>query len=450
MSTSSAASKTSQLSLSDLSPEQQAFIDALYEGNVLGVAGLGFGKAICYLVAGNELLDDGEISRLLIVGPPKVIDLVYATEPAKWGLADIAIATGTEADRSAAIEGDNRIVAMGMNNLAWLFTKYGPDHGFDALFVDEVQRLANVGGANFKKLRPRLKDFKIRNVVTATPVAETPMNAYAIAMIVDQGKRLGRRFDVFKQTYFWNTDLQDRVWEIKADGEKMIAEAIADIVFLADDAKYLAGLPELRDEVIYVDMPDWTLYDEMAEEGLLLLDGHEVVAANAAVIQNKLVQLAQGFYYDDDGGHHDVHYEKFFALDRLVGPGVLVSYEYDWQLAELRRRYPDMLFFCDDPVGAEAAWNAGGRCMAMHPRSGSAGLNLADGGHQLVQLGPIWSAEMTKQLCGRLLRRGQKSSFVRRTIIVTSGTVDELIGSRGIDKNGIEGSFMDHLRSRQK
>ncbi len=61
------------------------------------------------------------------------------------------------------------------------------------------------------------------------------------------------------------------------------------------------------------------------------------------------------------------------------------------------------------------------------------GLNLQEGGHQLVWFSLTWSLELYQQTIGRLYRQGQKSKSVVVTRIVAKDTIDEDV-IRALDK----------------
>ena len=183
-----------------LTPDQQAAIDRLYGfNNTLLVGNMGAGKTIVALTALKELLDDGIVSRVLVVAPVKVCQSVWPEEVAQWshlqGLQVANAAGGSEKKRVAAIESGAPIVCINFENLPWLFKTYGAKEVFDGLLVDELTKLKNTGGAQFKAIRPRLNDFKWRCGMTGTVVSEDWQGLFGQMMVVDSGKALGTRKD---------------------------------------------------------------------------------------------------------------------------------------------------------------------------------------------------------------------------------------------------------------
>jgi len=449
---SSEVKKRPELYYANITESQHLTIDALYEGNKLVIAAKGHGKAVCGQTAAQALLDDGEVKRVLIIAPLKVCALTWATEWLKWDhLEKPAMAIGDAAIRELAIDSGARITIINIENVPWMFKKYGHRHGFDGLLIDELSKFKGVGGVAVKVLRKHLRDFTWRAGLTASPVAEQGVDIYAQALIIDGGKALGRNQDNFRRRYFYPTDFEQRKWALLPGFGPQLAEALADIIYVADDEAYEAALPELRDEVVHVVMPltAWDSYTSMCEA--MYIEAPDIEAPNQAVVSGKLLQITAGAVYDDTGMAHWLHTAKLEALKRLVdgadGP-VIVAYQFLFELAALREYWPDITVLGENPEHALAAWNRGEvSLMAVHPKSAAHGINAQFGGHELIILSPIWSADANEQLLGRIRRRGQASPFVRRTVLVVPGTIDELIMSRLLNKAEDEGNLLGHIRS---
>jgi hypothetical protein len=444
--------KTSLLSYENFTPPQNAAIERLYEGNTLLIAQVGFGKAAVGQTVAQELVDDGVLKRVLLIAPLKVCQLTLADEWKSWShLRKPVMAIGDAGIRELAIDSGAPLVVMNLENLVWFFEKYGDRHGFDGLLVDEISRLKAVGGATMKSLRNRLKDFSWRAGMSATPLAESGIDIYSQALVIDKGKALGRNKDKFMRKYFYPTDFEQRKWALLPGFGPQLAERLKDIVYVAEDQDYEASLPELRDEIVQVEMPDatWKVYDELC--GQSFANEYDVEAPNQGVVSSKLQQLASGAIYLSDKAATTVwfHWEKFLALDRLLrgaeGP-VAVAYNFEFEKEELRVRYPDIKFLGDDPEAVLEQWNAGKLAiLGLHPKSASHGVNAQFGGHELICLSVPWGSDPWQQLIGRFRRRGQKSKYVRRTVIVARGTIDTVVLERHIGKVDDESFLMAHI-----
>jgi hypothetical protein len=187
----------------------------------------------------------------------------------------------------------------------------------------------------------------------------------------------------------------------------------------------------------------------------------EILAANAAAVTSKLQQMASGFVYDSQRVASDVPGQfinsktavwfsghKFDRLDELLEENqhanTLLVYQFQEQVAELRRRYPKLATLDDDR--AIERWNAGQiELLAVHPKSAGHGLNLQHGGCHMVFLSLPWSLELYEQVIGRLHRSGQQRD-VWVYILLAEKTVDEKIYAALHDKRAISDIAMEALK----
>jgi hypothetical protein len=433
-----------------MDPEQNAAMDRLYEGSTLLIAPKGAGKCAMSQTIAQELIEDGELSQVLVLAPLRVCTLTWAQEWTHWEhLYGPGMAIGDPDVREACITNPaHRIVVMNFENVRWFFETFGHDHGFDGLIVDEVTRLQSPGGSTMKALRPYLKDFSWRVTMSATPVAEGGLALYSAALVADKGQCLGRRYDAFKRRYFMQMDFQGRQWDLQPGAQPRLAEALAPILHVMDDVPYKRSLPPLtinwHPVDVLADMGEY--YAAMATEALVELEGGETIeAANQAVVSGKLQQLANGAIYDAAGKAvllSDVKHRQLYRW--LEDRPTLVVYQWVFQADMLREMGIPLL--ADDEL-LEQKWNEGALpYMAIHPRSAGHGLNLQYGGSRMLVLAPYWSLDAWDQCIGRIWRRGQTSP-VTVDVLVGTDTVEEIIVDRLEGKAQNESVLMSHLKS---
>ena len=149
---------------------------------------------------------------------------------------------------------------------------------------------------------------------------------------------------------------------------------------------------------------------------------------NAAALSNKLLQMASGAVYDEDGKALHMHDRKLDALEDLVesanGRPVLVAYWYKHDAERIKERMPVREIRSSRDI---RDWNAGKIPVALiHPAGAGHGLNLQDGGSMLIWFSLTWSLELYQQTNARLYRQGQKHT-VTITHIIAEGTIDEQV-----------------------
>jgi SNF2 family DNA or RNA helicase len=184
-------------------------------------------------------------------------------------------------------------------------------------------------------------------------------------------------------------------------------------------------------------------YKQLERDRLIPLADADVVAGEAAVLANKLLQISNGAVYDELHGVHEVHDAKLDALEDLIesanGQPVLVFYAYRHDLARIRQRFPAARQL--DTADDIAAWNAGKiPVLLAHPASAGHGLNLQAGGHIVVWFGLPWSLELYQQANARLHRQGQEHAVIVHHIIAED-TLDEqvmkVLGGKAAGQNAL-------------
>jgi SNF2 family DNA or RNA helicase len=221
-------------------------------------------------------------------------------------------------------------------------------------------------------------------------------------------------------------------WIPKDWAEDKIYEALEDLCVSMKSEDYL-DMPDLIVNEVPVSMDDKAAkqYKRLEKDLLLPFADSDVVADTAAVLSNKLMQLANGAIYDEDHRVQHVHDAKIEALGELIeesqGKPILVFYWYKHDLHRLREAFPHAIpLYGDNDV---KDWNANRIPLLLaHPASAGHGLNLQSGGSTIVWFGLTWSLELYQQANARLYRQGQEHAVIIHHL-VCQGTVDERVMS---------------------
>lgn len=440
-------------SLSRLSPDlldenQQKAITAMYEGNRFIVAKPGAGKTVIAATAITELLQDSTLKRVLIVTTPKIANTVWVQEFNKWQHTrhvKAVAATGEPEQRATTIKSDAQVVIITFNVLPWMKENNFFKH-FDGLLIDETTKLKATGGAQFKALRSALKHFSWRCGLTGTPVSEDFEALFAQVMLIDCGQALGRNKQSFLIKHFFPTDFKQYNWQLKPGEDKAILEKIAGVVHVVPD--YRGGLPPIEYKEIKISPPaELQAYYTKMKNDMVTTDA---VSQTAAVLIGKLQQIASGFIYDFAGVAKRLSDYRVKALKELLktlqGETVLIAYWFIEDLALLQQDLPEAVVFDNSRLSEQVSkWNSGQiQTLLIHPRSAGHGLQLEQGGRNIIWFTPYWSRDLWEQLNARLWRKGQTQT-VRVYSLIAAGTIDEIITQRVEDKSEFEKIFSKHL-----
>lgn len=386
--------------------------------------GMGMGKSAIILMALNRLFIEGAIRRALVVAPLRVANLTWPNEVAKWDETRwMRVHSLRKGHAEAEIHTINYESLHKIENLS----------EYDVIIFDELTRAKSPTGKRVNAFRKLLTPLHRRWGLTGTPRPNSLLELFAQVRLLDDGIRLSPSFSHFRNTYFAPTDYMEYNWEPKPGAEEKIYAKIHDLALTLRSSDYL-DLPDTIVEDIEVTLPPEAekIYKKLEKELLVTLGKSEVVAQNAAVLVNKLLQVCGGTVYDETRGVVRVHEAKIKALRKLLSTSpmenVLIATNYvherETVCANLGSAAVDAAKFKGD---IEKEWNSGRiKFLVADPRSLGHGLNLQDGGRTIVWFSPTWSREYYDQFNARLARKGQdKQPLIFRLIV--SGTMDDAV-----------------------
>ena len=424
---------------------------------------MGLGKTVTTLTAIRDLMyDTFEVQRVLVVAPLRVARDTWPDEIKKWDhlkCLACSVVVGSVPERRRALQQDADIYIVNRENLVWLYENSRLD--FDMVVLDELSSFKNHQSKRFramKALRPRVKRIV---GLTGTPSGNGLMDLWAEFRILDMGKRLGRYISQYRNLYFQPDKRNGMVvfsYKPKPFAEEAIYDRVSDITISMRAMEHLK-MPDLIETEREVEMSDSeaALYKELEGEMVARVAGEEVSVANAAVLCNKLLQMANGAIWCDSGDMAELHSRKLDALEDIVeeavGKPILVAY---WFRHDLKR-ISELL----TNLGVEWAtldkkedierWNRGELQVGLiHPASAGHGLNLQDGGSTLVWFGLTWSLELYQQTVARLWRQGQSAKAVAVIRIVAKGTMDEDVIKAIKGKDRTQSRMLDAVKARMK
>ncbi len=423
---------------------------------------MGLGKTSITLTAIQKLmLECFEVRKTLIIAPLRVAYSTWPAEIQKWdhlqGLT-YSVAVGTAEERRAAMKQQADIYIINRENVQWLVEYSGIPFDFDMVVIDELSSFKNHQSKRFRsllKVRHRVKRIV---GLTGTPSSNGLMDLWAEFRVLDMGQRLGRFITQYRNEYFRPDRYNGQVvysYSPLPGAEDAIYEKIGDITISMRASDHLS-MPELASSAYTVHMSDKEKahYDRLKHDLVLTVDEHEITAANAASLSNKLCQMANGAIYDDDSRAIQIHNQKLDALEDIIeaanGRPVLVAYWFKHDLERIRKRLDALKIEyarISDP-GSIDIWNRGGYAVGLiHPASAGHGLNLQAGGNHLVWFGLTWSLELYQQTNARLYRQGQTAGTVVIQHIVTEGTMDEQILHALERKEATQAALMEAVKA---
>lgn len=398
---------------------------------------MGLGKTVTSLTAIDILMNDYlDIGKVLVIAPKNVAENTWTDEVQKWehlrGLKVTCI-SGTAVKRRKALDEEADIYTVSRDNIVWLVDELKKDWKFDTLIIDELSSFKNPSSKRFKKLKTVTPFFDRVIGLTGTPAPNSYMDLWSQIYLLDRGERLGKNITAFRRQFFNAYSRGMYVeYELKEGAKEKIDDLISDICVSMKAKEYLKDLKEsiIIDYKVKLDNKEFKIYRDMAKEAVAeVTENDKVVALSAAVVTNKLLQMANGTVYGEDKKPFKIHERKLEALDDILeqaqNENILVFYNFQSDLENILSRFPEAKKF----EGGEDIrnWNSGKiKMLLLHPASAGHGLNLQQGGSIIVWYGLTWSLELYLQANARLVRQGQKE-VVRIYRLISEKTVDERV-----------------------
>ena len=402
-----------------------------------------------------------EVRKPLIIAPLRVARDTWPAEIQKWDHLEgmtWSVITGTAQERLAALQKKADIYIINRENVQWLVEQSGTPFDYDMLVIDELSSFKSWQAKRFKALM-KVRPFVKRVVgLTGTPTSGGLMDLFAEFRLLDMGQRLGRFIGQYRNTFFRPDRVNGPIvysYKPLPGAEEEIYRRIGDITISMKACGHLK-MPELITTNYEVSMSpaEKDVYEEMKQDLILSLPDGEVTAANAAVLTGKLLQLASGAIYTDDGSTVRIHDRKLDALEDIIegmnGRPLLVGYwfKHDYDRIAQRLTETGIPFERLDSEASLKRWNAGKILVGLaHPASTGHGLNLQEGGNTICWFSPTWSLELYQQMNARLFRQGQKAETVVITHIMTKGTVDARVLKALAEKDRIQEALIDAVKA---
>jgi len=420
---------------------------------------MGLGKSIITLTALFDLtLDSFLIRKVLVIAPLRVARDTWPEEIEKWDhLKELkyAVAVGSEVQRKVALMQRAQVYIINRENVEWLISRSGIPFDFDMVVIDELSSFKSHQAKRFKSLL-KVRPFIKRIVgLTGTPSSNGLMDLWEEYRILDMGQRLGRFIGRFREAYFVPDKRNQHVifsYKPKPGAEEAIYQLISDITISMKGSDYLK-LPELviNEVPVKLSNSEMKTLDSMKRDLITIVKGDEITAANAAALSGKLLQMANGAVYDDQGSVVQIHDRKLDALEDLVeaanGKPVLIAYWFKHDLKRIQKRFNVEVLTSSDSI---KQWNKGEIPVAViHPASAGHGLNLQSGGSTLIWFGLTWSLELYQQTNARLWRQGQKETVVIHHLIAKE-TIDERVMKTLKDKDNTQAALIDAVKATLK
>ena len=258
----------------------------------------GTGKTASAIWAADYLMQEGYVRRALVICPLSIMDSAWKADLFTFAMhRSVDVAYGSAERRKQIINAGSDFVVINYDGVE-IVSDAITNNDFDLIIVDEATHYKNAQTKRWKTLNALVTPDKWLWMMTGTPAAQSPLDAYGIAKLVNPSA-VPRFFGTFRDrvmhkitNFRWipKEDATDTVFRVLQPAIRFTKEECLDL----PDMVYTKREVELtRQQIKYYKI----LKDRMVMDAA----GEQVTAANAAVNMNKLLQISCGAVYTDKG-----------------------------------------------------------------------------------------------------------------------------------------------------
>ena len=258
----------------------------------------GTGKTGSVIWAADYLMKIGRIKRVLVICPLSIMDSAWRADLFKFAMhRHVDIAYGSREKRVRIINSDAEFVIINYDGVE-IVQEDIANGGFDLIVIDEANAYKNTQTTRWKTLNRILKPDTWLWMLTGTPAAQSPVDAYGLAKLVSP-KNVPKFYSAFKDMVMYKVS-QFR-WVNRPNAEKIVHEALQPAIRFTKEE--CLDLPELIYVTREVELtPQQKKYYELLRKQLVVSAvGEQITAVNAAVGMSKLLQISCGAVYSDSG-----------------------------------------------------------------------------------------------------------------------------------------------------
>lgn len=258
----------------------------------------GTGKSAATIWAADFLMQQGKIRRVLIVCPLSIMNSAWRGDLFTFAMhRKVDVAHGSRDKRVAVINGDAEFVVINYDGIP-LVQEELQQAGFDLIVADEGTHYKNPQTKRWKALNKLITPDTWLWLLTGTPAAQSPLDAYGLAKLVNPNavpKYMGTFRDqvMFKITQFR--------WAAKENATETVHRVLQPAIrFTKAECLDLPEMTYVKREVPLTTQQK-RYYKEMHDKMVMQAAGEHVTASNAAILMNKMLQISCGAAYTDDG-----------------------------------------------------------------------------------------------------------------------------------------------------
>ena len=391
----------------------------------------GTGKTASVIWSADYLMKLGLVRRVLVVCPLSIMKSAWQEDLFKFAVHRTCnVAYGSAAQRVKIVGSCAEFVITNFEGVEIIEDAVTADGTFDLIVVDEANAYKNVSTRRWKVMKRVSDRAKWLWMLTGTPAAQSPVDAYGLAKLVNPDntpKFLGSFRDKVMQK------VSQFRWIPRPNAENVVHQVLQPAIRF--EKKDCIDLPDL----MYVERdapltPQQRKYYKILKDQMMIsAGGEEVTSMNAATSLNKLLQISGGAVYTDSREviEFDVS-NRLQVIEEVIEEAshkVLVFVPFTHTI-ELLNNHLTKAGITSDVINGSVTVNRRAaiiknfqeqpdpKVLIIQPQAASHGLTLT-AANVVIWYAPVTSVETYLQANARINRPGQKNTM---TVVHISGS----------------------------
>jgi SNF2 family DNA or RNA helicase len=410
----------------------------------------GTGKTASVIWAADYLMKQGAIKRVLVICPLSIMKSAWQNDLFKFAMhRSCSIAHGSSSMRKKVLAEDCEFVIINFDGVAVVQNEIAKGK-FDLIVIDEANAYKNTQTTRWKVLNKLVTPETWVWMLTGTPAAQSPLDAYGLAKIISPNK-VPKYYGQYRDAVMYK--LSQYIWRPKVNADKTVHNALQPAIRF--EKKDCLDLPEVMhlDREAPLTPQQEKYYNIMRKRMLMEAGGEHITSVNAATNLNKLLQISGGAVYSDNGEvvEFDVSNRLNAVLEAVqeASNKVLVFVPFTHTI-ELLKTFLDKQKITSEIIAGAVSLNKRSaifdafqnatdpRVLIIQPQAASHGLTLT-AADTIIWYAPVSSVETYLQANERINRPGQKNAM---TIIHIHGSEVErkmysMLKSKILDHNKV-------------
>jgi len=257
----------------------------------------GTGKTASAIWAADYLMNQGRVKRVLVICPLSIMDSAWREDLFTFAMhRSVDVAYGAPAKRKQIIEGGAEFIIINYDGVEIVADAIA-NGGFDLIIADEATHYKNVQTRRWKILNSLITPNTWLWMMTGTPAAQSPLDAYGLAKLVNPNA-VSRFFSAFRDEVMFK--ITNFKWVPRPNATDTVFKALQPAIrFTKEECLDLPDMVYTK-RIVEMTRQQKKYYNELRKKLVVQAGGERITAVNAAVEMNKLLQIASGAIYTDD------------------------------------------------------------------------------------------------------------------------------------------------------